>query len=83
MERDALRQREFFDGVVSLADVQTSFSWASLLSRWHGAEWLDSKRHFVFRAQGGIETRASTRNIRGHPATKWHEGISFASRMQQ
>ena len=81
--RDAMRQSDFFDGRVDLADVQTQFSWAPLLSRWHGAEWLASQRQFVFRGQGGVESKTNTRKIRGHPAIRWHEGISFAMRMLQ
>ena len=83
LERDAHRQHEFSNGNVSIADVQSSFSWTPLLSRWHGADWLAAQRTFVFRGQGGVESRTNTRIVRGHPAIRWHEGVEFASRMLQ
>ena len=54
--------------------IQTSFSWSSALSKFHGASWFEEIRTF-FRMGARTSSRTQSRKRRGFVVPRWHDVV--------
>ena len=84
VQRDVREQTEFYT-TLSQDRCLSKLSWVAPLSVYHAAEWLDDRRTIeTRRCSAGFpafSSRTQTRVVRGHISMRWHDRVSYASRM--
>ena len=60
----------------------TSFSWAAALVDFMNAQFFSDRRRTEPRNLfGAVHTRTSTRAVRGHIHTRWHDSVSYSEQL--